>query len=142
MQLVKINESLPTPAPRTPSSGGIDLHANIEEEITLQPGESCMISTGVRVAIPEGYVGMLFPRSGKGSSGMQLKNTVGIIDADYRGEVFANVRNYETDSLRIAPAERFVQLVIVSIMTPRILVVDELEATVRGEGGFGSTGTH
>lgn len=143
MQILKVNPDLPDPSPATESSIGLDLYADIEEEILLLPKESCKISTGIKVAIPKGHAGMLFPRSSKGSSGMMLKNTVGIIDPDYRGLVYANITNYENEALRVSPKERFVQLVIVKCHDLQdISFVEELDETERGEGGFGSTGTH
>jgi len=143
MQIFKTNPAMPTPSRATLDSAGFDLYADIDEPLLLPQGASFLIPTGIMVAIPRGYGGFLLPRSGKGSKGMMLKNTMGTIDSDYRGIVYANTRNYEVKDLIIEPMERFCQLVIVKLYEGDTEVVDsegELSATERGHGGFGSTG--
>ena len=117
---------------------GYDLKAT--EGITLMFHEEYLFDTGVRFAIPPGYCGMVFPRSGLGNKGAVLKNTVGIIDSDYRGNIFVNVKNVDERPLTISKFERFAQIVIVPVLLAKLKVVDKLPLTDRGVGGFGSTG--
>lgn len=143
MKIALLVPGLPVPKKATDGSAGIDLYANLTETQVIAQGESSLIGTGIAVEIPPGYVGLLFPRSGKGSKGMSLKNTIGVIDHDYRGEVFANTRNYEKEVLTIEPGERFAQLLVVPVLDLAELQVvpfDQLQKTARQDGGFGSTG--
>lgn len=143
MKIALLNPKLPVPKKATDGAVGIDLYANLEEPVVLAPGESHLIGTGIAAEIPPGYAALLLPRSGKGSSGMALKNTVGVIDFDYRGEIFANTRNYENEILTIAPGERFAQMLVVPVLDLSELQVveyEQLQKTERGAGGFGSTG--
>jgi dUTP pyrophosphatase len=143
MKLAKLNPNLPTPKKSTDGAAGIDLYADIEETVVLRQGESLKISTGIAVEIPVGYAGLLLPRSGKGSSGMSLKNTAGVIDHDYRGKVIANTRNYESEDLVIEPGERFVQFLVVPVLdlaNLEVVAYEDLQKTDRQDGGFGSTG--
>jgi len=143
MDIVKVNANLKTPTYATDGSGALDLYANITETVNILPGEGMMIGTGIKCNIPDDHLGLLVPRSGKGSQGLNLKNTIGLIDSDYHGEVMANVVNrHPKDNLTIAPGERFIQFAIVPVIQVDINVVDELPDSVRGEGGFGSTGKH
>lgn len=143
MDIVKINPDLPTPKYATDGSNALDLYANLKEKVVLKPKQSQMIGTGIKANIPNGLGGLLIPRSGKGSKGMKLKNTVGLIDSDYHGEILANVKNDdETEDLIIEPGERFVQLALAVLPQVIVNIVDELPESQRGEGGFGSTGKH
>jgi len=144
MQIIKMVPSMPTPAYATPGSAGLDLYANTPEEgFVICPKESLNIGTGIKAAIPIGFVGLLIPRSSKGRDGEILKNTVGIIDSDYRGEIIAMIKNDdEKEPLVIKQYERFVQLVIVPVEQVSIDLTEILPETERGEGGFGSTGKH
>lgn len=136
-------------APSTRLSAGIDMRANIAETIVLNNPEPVQIPLGLGMEIPEGYVGLLIPRSGTGSRGLELVNTMGVIDADYRGEIVAFVRNklYAANrKLTIQPGERIAQLIIVPVMTLAMFgsinhtSFESLSQTERGAGGFGSTG--
>ena len=127
------------PFKKHPKDAGFDLRT--KHKATIFPGQDLKISTGVRVQIPQGYMGVIVPRSSTGVNGMALKNTVGIIDADYRGEIFVFIRNYETDRLiKFNKFERFAQLLIVPIALPTLLVCDSLADSDRDIGGFGHTG--
>jgi len=124
------------------TDAGIDLKAS--EAKVLDVGEVYPMSVGIKVEIPAGYVGMIFPRSGLGSKkGVVLANTVGIIDSDYRGEIICSLKNAGSFEYRIEQYERIAQLVIVPCMIGDFFVVEEneLSDTSRGEGGFGHTGT-
>ena len=118
---------------------GLDIAAN--EMVTLEPGERKLVSTGVRIAVPEGYVGLLFPRSGNAAKkGLTLANSVGVIDSGYRGEVKGIMVNLGSDSVTINSGERIMQLVLVPFLSAVVTPVLELDETERGENGFGSTG--
>lgn len=147
----------PLPLRSTEFAGAYDLHAAITEPVTIWPGDQCLIGTGYAWEIPVGKVGLLLPRSGKGTrEGAVLSNLVGLIDPDYRGEVKASIWNrnqpgfevYEDGSLGevleeplvIEPGERFCQLLIVQSYIADLELVDQLSETARGNGGFGSTG--
>lgn len=125
-----------------PTDAGADLRANLTEPLTLQPGESAFIDTGIAVAIPDGYFGMLVIRSGLACKhGITLANSVGIIDSTYRGPIKAKLVNLGYLPYTIEPTERIAQLIIVPCVLAGFTPVETLEATERGEGGFGSTGT-
>lgn len=119
---------------------GFDLKS-ANDTVTLGPYGEEVIHTGVYVAIPEGHVGLVVPRSSMGKKGLVLLNTVGVIDAHYRGEIMVLGKNVRGDSqVVIEKFERFAQLVIVPVFLPQLEVVDTLDETERGTGGFGSTG--
>lgn len=128
------------PKKQTSGAAGIDLVNNDAHSCTVEVGDSAIISTGVFIEIPEGYVGLLFARSSLGFKySCTLANSVGVIDSDYRGEIKAKIVNHGKEAHTFTPGERFAQLVIVPV--PQIeLVESELSETERGEGGFGSTG--
>ena len=134
------------PAARLPlaqhtGDAGLDLCAI--EDLEVGPGERAMVPTGVAVAIPEGHAGLVLPRSGLASTkGLTLANAPGLIDADYRGQVVCAVVNLDREeSVRIARGDRIAQLVIVAVPAVVPEWVEELPSTLRGDGGFGSTGT-
>jgi dUTP pyrophosphatase len=120
---------------------GLDLRSTIDVEVG--PGERAMVPTGLAVAIPDGYAGLVLPRSGLASRhGLTMANAPGLIDAGYRGEVICAVVNLDRSAaVRIAKGDRVAQLVIVAVPDVRPAFVDELPSSTRGEGGFGSTGT-
>lgn len=120
---------------------GADLRANIDGPLTIQPGESAWVPTGVRMAIPEGHVGLQFPRSGLGCNhGICLANGVGVIDSGYRGEVRAKLLNLGGEPFTVNPGDRICQLVIVPYTKARFWTVNELGESDRGTDGYGSTG--
>lgn len=118
---------------------GLDMAAN--ETVTLQPGERKLVGTGISLAVPNGYVGLLAPRSGNAAKkGLTLANSVGVIDSGYRGEVKGIMVNLGSDPVTINRGERIMQLILVPFLSAEVTSVPSLEETERGEDGFGSTG--
>jgi len=133
---------LPLPEYATEQSAGLDLMAAISEAKTLKPGERTLIPTGLAIALPEGYEAQIRPRSGLAlKHGISLVNSPGTIDADYRGEVGVIVINHGTENFTIDSGMRIAQMIIAPYSRAEFSEVLELPASVRGEGGFGSTGT-
>jgi dUTP pyrophosphatase len=131
------------PAYSTPLSAGMDLRANIDEEIILKPGERKLIPTGLFIALPIGYEAQIRPRSGLAlKSGISLVNTPGTIDADYRGEIGIIMINHSNDPFIIRDGERICQMVINKYETIEWEQAESLDETGRGTGGFGHTGKH
>ena len=129
------------PAYATPQSAGMDLRANIEAPITLHPMERRLIPTGLHIALPEGYEAQVRPRSGLAlKHGLTVLNAPGTIDADYRGEVGVLLINLSQEDFVIHDGERIAQMVIARHEQIDFAVVDELDHTERGEGGYGHTG--
>lgn len=142
MNIKKLNEKAIIPTYGTEFSAGADLYACIEEEITINPGETKLVPTGLAMEIPVGYGGFIYARSGLATKkGLAPANKVGVVDADYRGEVMVALYNQSSTEQIIAPQERIAQLVIAPFLKVEFNEVDELNETVRGEGGFGSTGS-
>ncbi len=122
-------------------AAGMDLHARLDEPVTLKPGERALVSTGVRLAIPPGYEGQVRPRSGLAlRHGLSIVNAPGTIDADYRGEIRVILINLGDEPVTIRDGDRIAQLVICPVARAELELVDELPPTSRGEGGFGHTG--
>uniref|UniRef100_UPI0015AA2456 dUTP diphosphatase n=1 Tax=Alloprevotella sp. TaxID=1872471 RepID=UPI0015AA2456 len=142
MKIKIVNSSHhPLPQYATPLSAGLDLRANLDAPITLQPMERRLVPTGLRIALPEGYEAQVRPRSGLAlKHGITLLNTPGTIDADYRGEIGVIMVNLSTEPFTIADGERIAQLVIARYEQAEWLETDALDETERGEGGFGHTG--
>ena len=130
------------PRYETPGSAGLDLRACIDETITIAPGETYLIPTGIAIHIAnQNYAAMILPRSGLGHKhGIVLGNLVGLIDSDYQGQVFVSCWNRGQDSFQLDPMERIAQLVAVPVVKVNFNVVEEFSQSRRGEGGFGSTG--
>lgn len=128
------------PSQQHPDDAGLDLRSMVGVEV--QPGGRAMVPTGVAVAVPEGYAGFVLPRSGLASKrGLTLANAPGLIDAGYRGEVVCAVVNLDPEHpVKIAVGDRIAQLVVVALPSVEPAWVDELPVSVRGAGGFGSTG--
>ena len=126
----------------TPGSAGMDLHACINEPVVIEPGQRVKVPTGLAIALPgPDHAAFLFPRSGLGvKSGITLPNCVGVIDSDYRGEVIVGLVNLSDVPYTVQPGDRIAQMVILPVAQANIHVVDELDDTSRGAGGFGSTG--
>lgn len=134
------NNPLPTYA--TKQSAGLDLYANLENEVCLQPMERRLIPTGIFLALPEGYEAQIRPRSGLAlKKGVTVLNTPGTIDSDFRGEIQVILVNLSSEEVRIQHGERIAQMVIASYQTVEWQAVEALDKTSRGEGGFGHTGT-
>ena len=129
------------PAYATPQSAGMDLRANLSEPITLHPMERRLIPTGLHIALPEGYEAQVRPRSGLAlKRGLTVLNTPGTIDADYRGEIGVVLINLSQEDFVINDGERIAQMVIARHEQGDLVVVEELDQTERGEGGYGHTG--
>ena len=137
-----INKSpYPCPAYATPQSAGVDLKANLTESVTLQPLQRTLVPTGLFIALPAGYEAQVRPRSGLAAKhGITVLNTPGTIDADYRGEIKVILVNLSDEPFEIVPGERIAQMVIARHEQVEWEQVEELDATERGAGGFGSTG--
>ncbi len=129
------------PAYATPLSAGMDLRANLDTPIILRPMERRLIPTGLRIALPSGYEAQVRPRSGLAlKHGITVLNSPGTVDADYRGELGVLLVNLSTQDFAIAPGERIAQMVIARHEQAEIEVVEQLDSTERGEGGYGHTG--
>ena len=136
----RLTDNLPTYA--TAGSAGLDLRAAIDTPVTLKPGQTQMISTGMAIHIGDpGYAAMILPRSGLGSkNGIVLGNLVGLIDSDYQGPLMCAMWNRGSADFTLQPMDRIAQLIIVPVIQAAFEVVTEFAASERGEGGFGSTG--
>ena len=128
----------------TPGSAGLDLRACIDAPITLEPGDSHLMPTGIAIHLDDpGLAAVIIPRSGLGSKhGIVLGNLVGLIDSDYQGQVMVSCWNRGREPFEVKPLERIAQLVVVPVVQVELNVVDSFEESARGAGGFGSTGKH
>ena len=128
--------------PKTPGSAGIDLMAvNFPDIAYLHSGECRKIGTGIAIHLGNpGYAAMVLPRSGLGTKGLVLANTIGLIDSDYQGEIILSVWNRSSDPIKINAMDRIAQLIIVPVIQPEFNFVESFEQTERGINGFGSTG--
>lgn len=138
----RIGRDLPWPSRATEGSAGMDLCACIEEDRIIAPRQLVKIPTGIAIALPgPEYVALVFARSGLGiKHGIALSNGVGVIDSDYRGELQVGLTNLSDTPYTIRPGDRIAQLVVTPVVLPQVEIVEELEDTGRGTGGFGSTG--
>ena len=138
----RLIEQLPTYA--TPGSAGLDLRACIELPVTINPGETLLIPTGIALHLADtGLAALVLPRSGLGHKhGIVLGNLVGLIDSDYQGQIFVSLWNRSQIPFTLMPMERMAQLVIVPVMQAKFNIVEEFPLSARGSGGFGSTGKH
>ena len=136
----RVKEKMPAYA--TVGSAGLDLRAMLDEPLTLRPGETKLIKTGLAIHLADpGYAALILPRSGLGHKhGIVLGNLVGLIDSDYQGELMVSTWNRGQEAFTIEPMERIAQLVIVPVVQMQMNIVDDFEASDRGAGGFGSTG--
>jgi dUTP pyrophosphatase len=136
-------EGLPELKYMTPEASGLDLRAAIDEPMALKPMERALVPTGLMVAIPEGFEGQVRPRSGMAyKNGITVLNTPGTIDSDYRGEVAVIVINLGSEEYVVNRGDRIAQLVFSPIVRARLDAVPSLDATERGDGGFGHTGNN
>lgn len=136
-----LREGAQIPAYGTDGAAGADLYACMEEDVTIQPGETAKILTGVSMEIPCGCVGLVFARSSMGvKRNLAPANKVGVIDSDYRGEIMVMLHNHGSTPQTVIPGERVAQILIMPVFTPGFTVAEELSDTTRGQGGFGSTG--
>lgn len=141
IEIKKLDPRAIIPTYGTEFSAGADIYALLDEPVTINPGETKMIHTGLALAIPEGLVGLNFARSGMATKrGLAPANKVGVIDSDYRGEVMVALHNHGDVPQTVENGERVAQMVFVPYYTAEFELKDELSETLRGEGGFGSTG--
>ena len=141
VRLKKLSEKAVIPTYGSEFSAGADLYACLEETVVIGPGKTYMVPTGLAVEIPEGYAGLVYARSGLASKkGLAPANKVGVVDADYRGELFVALHNHGCEEAQVEPGERIAQLVVTPFLKADYRVVEELSDTARGAGGFGSTG--
>ena len=137
----KLNEKAILPTYGSEFSAGADLYALCDEDILFLPGETKFVHTGLAMEIPEGYAGLIYARSGLACKrGLAPANKVGVVDADYRGEVMVALHNHSDIPQTVVSGERIAQLVVAPFLKAEFTLCEELSETVRGEGGFGSTG--
>lgn len=144
MQTVRVKKLHPNailPTYGSKYAAGADLYACLDAPVTIAPGETYWVSTGIALEVPHGCAGLVFARSSMGAKrGLAPANKVGVVDSDYRGEVRVVLFNHSPEPQTIAPGERVAQFVITPVVTPAYVEAEELEQTDRGAGGFGSTG--
>jgi dUTP pyrophosphatase len=140
----KIGNEIPLPEHATDGSAGVDLRACLDQPLTVKPGETHLIGTGIAIHIYDpGYAAMLLPRSGLGHKhGIVLGNLVGLIDSDYQGELKVSCWNRGDTEFTVKPGERICQMIIVPVLQASYEIVEEFDASDRGAGGFGHTGSH
>ena len=142
VRIKKLRENAVVPTYGSEFAAGADLYAAIEDAVTIAPAETKLIPTGIAMEIPVGYAGFIYARSGLASKkGLAPANKVGVVDADYRGEVMVALHNHGTAEQTIEMGERIAQMVIAPFITANFIESETLEDTVRGAGGFGSTGS-
>ena len=141
LRIKKLNETAIIPTYGTEYSAGADLYNLPDNAVTVEPHQTVLIKTGVALEIPEGYCGLVFARSGLATKrGLAPANKVGVVDCDYRGEIMVALHNHSNVPQTVAKDERIAQMVIAPYYTASFIETEELSETVRGEGGFGSTG--
>lgn len=137
----KLRENALLPSYGSTEAAGADLHACLENPVTIMPGETEFIPTGLAMEVPKGCAGLVYARSSMGAKrGLAPANKVGVIDSDYRGEFFVALHNHGKEPQEVCHGERIAQLLITPVFTPGFVEVSELTETKRGSGGFGSTG--
>ena len=142
MNIKKLNENATIPTYGSEFAAGADLYACLEGDVTIESAQTVLIHTGLAMEIPEGLVGLIYARSGLASKkGLAPANKVGVIDSDYRGEIMVALHNHGNKPQTISHGERIAQIVFAPFYAADFKLVDELSDTVRGTGGFGSTGS-
>lgn len=142
VKIVKLCENAHIPTYGSTSAAGADLYACIEQPVTIQPGQTLLIPTGLSMEIEEGFAGFIYARSGLATKrGLAPANKVGVIDSDYRGQVMVSLHNHSDKEQTVEPGERVAQMVFAPVYQAQFILTDTLEQTERGSGGFGSTGT-
>ena len=137
----KLKENAILPTYGSAEAAGADLYACLEEDVTIAPGQTAFIPTGLSMMIPVGTAGLIYARSGMACKrGLAPANKVGVVDSDYRGEFMVALHNHGTQPQTVAHGERIAQLLITPVYTPGFVETDSLSDTSRGSGGFGSTG--
>ena len=140
LKIKKLDEKAIIPTYGTEYSAGADLYALLDEDLEIKPGETVMIGTGLAMAIPTGYAGLIYARSSLGSKkGLAPANKVGVVDSDYRGEIKVPLFNQSKETQIIAKNERIAQIIFTPYLKVNFQETNELDDTTRGTGGFGST---
>ena len=138
----KLNKNAVLPTYGSDFSAGADLYAVTDEPIEILPNQTKLVGTGLAMEIPEGYAGLIYARSGLASKrGLAPANKVGVVDADYRGEIMVALHNHSDKPQTVEPKERIAQLVVTPFLKAEYYETETLTDTTRGAGGFGSTGT-
>ena len=141
IRVKKLHENAILPTYGSAEAAGADLYACLEQAVTVAPGETVWIPTGLAMEIPKGCAGLVYARSGLAcKKGLAPANKVGVIDSDYRGEIMVTLHNHSETTAFVEPGERIAQLAIVPFLKAEFEISDELSDTARGTGGFGSTG--
>ena len=141
LRIKKLRDNAQMPTYGSEWAAGADMYAAIDEAVTIEPNETKFIPTGLAFEIPEGYAGFIYARSGLAcKKGLAPANKVGVVDADYRGEVMVALHNHGKESQTVEAGERIAQMIIAPFITANFIFSDELDDTARGAGGFGSTG--
>ena len=141
VNIKKLSERATIPTYGSEYSAGADLYACIDGELAIKPHETALVPTGIAIELPEGYAGLIYARSGLATKkGLAPANKVGVVDCDYRGEVKVALHNHSEEVQSIYEGERIAQLVITPYVTAQFKECETLSQTVRGSGGFGSTG--
>ena len=141
INIKKLDEKAIIPAYGSAFAAGADLYACLDGDVEIFPHATVVIPTGIALELPVGYAGLIYARSGLACKrGLAPANKVGVIDSDYRGEVMVALHNHSENAQTVSAGERIAQLVITPYMTAKFIEVEELSSTVRGAGGFGSTG--
>ena len=140
----RLGSDFPLPSYATPGSAGLDLRAMLQDDLTLEPGQTVLIPTGLAIHIADpGLAALILPRSGLGHKhGIVLGNLVGLIDSDYQGELMVSCWNRGSDSFTLKVGERLAQLVLVPVVQARFELVNDFDNSERGAGGFGHSGSH
>ena len=141
MRVKKVRENAFVPTYGSVEAAGADLYACLEEAVTIQPGKTVFVPTGLAMEVPKGCAGLIYARSSLGTKrGLAPANKVGVIDSDYRGEVMVALHNHGRDPQTVAHGERIAQLLVTPVLAPAFELCEDLTDTDRGAGGFGSTG--
>lgn len=142
VEVKRLSDTAVLPVRGSAQAAGYDLCADIREKLLIGPGETVKVETGLAFALPEGYFGGIFARSGLSTKkGLRPANCTGVVDSDYRGQVIVALHNDSDAEQVIEPGERIAQMILLPYLAAEFLEVEELDETARGEGGFGSTGT-
>ena len=141
MRVKKVRPNALIPTYGSAEAAGADLYACLDADVVIEPGKTVFVTTGIAMAVPSGYAGLIYARSSMGAKrGLAPANKVGVIDSDYRGEVMVALHNHGTEVQTVCHGERVAQLLVTAVLAPAFEETDELDETVRGDGGFGSTG--
>ena len=141
IRVKRLRDGAKLPTYGSAEAAGADLYACLEEEMTIQPGQTAFVPTGIALEVPKGCAGLIYARSGMACKrGLAPANKVGVVDSDYRGEILVALHNHGHQAQTIGNGERVAQFIITPVLTPAYEAVEELTDTARSSGGFGSTG--